>query len=424
MVDVLSAAFGRDTKFIVYDKHGEAPSRYYPDLIFRRLLYLTRETEVANRIGRNRWLNRIYRRFDEIRFKIGLWAVKNSIPLVPQFVLTNAEQRDLYEYKTADLIVSSGGTYLVENYSLTARIFDYHISLYFGRPLVFFTQSLGPFSNASNRKSLLPIFNNSAAILVRDEHSLRNLTELGVKNGNVHLAADAAFALSDVEAVASAKHQMARVGQRLRVVISVREWRHFKTIDVEQGMNRYCDAIRALSQHLVHKHNAEIIYISTCQGMPEYWTDDSKVAQKIVDGLCDSVRRSVSVDNSFHQPAVLADMLKGYDLVVATRMHMAILALGVGTPVLPIAYEFKVRELFQRLGSERWVQDIETMSGETLINAVKQFLAELPGIRESLFAAVQKEHENALASGQLVRKAFDEWHARRGNSSSSVEIEQ
>src|SRR6185295_15612118 len=102
-------------------------------------------------------------------------------------------------------------------------------------------------------------------------------------------------------------------------------------------------------------------------------------------------------------------MLKDYDLVIATRMHMAILALSVGTPVLPIAYEFKMRELFERLGQERWVQDIEVISGDALIYAVDQFLRELPEIRGPLFTAVQKEYEDAAASGHLVRKAFEEW---------------
>ena len=44
------------------------------------------------------------------------------------------------------------------------------------------------------------------------------------------------------------------------------------------------------------------------------------------------------------------ELAKGFDFVVATRMHMMILSLCVGTPVLPIAYEFKTKELAARLG--------------------------------------------------------------------------
>jgi colanic acid/amylovoran biosynthesis protein len=403
MVDVLGAAFGHDTEFIVYDKHGDVPSRYYPEIIFRSLLYQTRESATAKR-G-----NALSSRLDQLRFKVGLWSLKRGIPLLPHIFLNNIERRDLLEYKTADLIVSSGGTYLVENYSMASRIFDYQISLYLERPLVFFTQSLGPFSNPENRAALRPIFNESIAILVRDEQSRLNLDELGVENKNVHVVADAAFALSDLEALESSKRRVVQSGKRLRVAISVREWKYFKTVEPAHGMDRYYDALRALSEHLVQKYTAEITFLSTCQGMPEYRTDDSREAQKIVERLSPNTRKSVSVDSDFHSPAVLADMLKDYDLVIATRMHVAILALSVGTPVLPIAYEFKMRGLFERLAQGRWVQDIEAISADALIDAVDQFLEALPDIRESLFTAVQKEYENAVASGHLVRQVFEEW---------------
>lgn len=406
MIDVLRGAFGDNTDFIVYDKHGDLPSRYYRDIEFRKLLYLTRESNSLNR-------NEVGRRLDALRFKLGLWSIKHGIPLVDKLFLNGTELRDLLEYKTADLIVSSGGTYLVENYSLTARVFDYLISLYFDRPLVFFTQSLGPFTDPTNRKALQPIFNNAIAILVRDQQSLQNLQQLGVETARVHLAADAAFALSDVEALESAKKVHGKSDQSLRVAISVREWRHFKTVEPSEGMNRYREALCALTEHLVEKYGARITYVSTCQGIPEYWTDDSKVAQTIVAALLENTRTRVSVDTSFHDPRVLAQKLKDYDLVIATRMHMAILALGVGTPVIPIAYEFKMQELFDRLHQRRWVQDIETLSGDRLISAADEFIEALPEIREGLFTSVENEHENARASGTTVKRAFNEWRERR-----------
>ncbi len=393
MIDVLRGVFGEKTQFIVYDKHGETPHRYYPDLEFRKLIYLNGNTH-------------------SFRSRLGRWALKKSIPAVP-LVLSAAERRDLLEYQTADLIVSSGGTYLVENYSMDARIFDYELSLQLGKPLVFFTQSLGPFVKEENRRALLPIFNRALAILVRDQRSLNHLLELGVKNPNVHLAADAAFALSDPAALESAKFKTQTTGAPLRVAVSVREWKHFNSVDAGEGMKRYRDALAALTKHLVDEFNAHVTFISTCQGMEEYWTNDARVAQTVVDVLPDEIRGAVSVNPDFHQPAVLANMLRDYDLVIATRMHMAILALGVGTPVLPIAYEFKMHELFEKLGEQRWVQDIETISAKTLVDTTDAFLASLPDIREPLFTAVRKEYESAKASGQFVKAAFDRWRPSR-----------
>jgi colanic acid/amylovoran biosynthesis protein len=387
MIDLLRGVFGENIRIIVYDKHGETPRRYYPELEFRKLIYLNGNT-------------------NSLRFRLGRWALKKNIPVIP-LVLNSAARRDLLEYKTADLIVSSGGTYLVENYSMDARIFDYELSLQLGKPLVFFTQSLGPFVKEENRRALLPIFNNALAILVRDQRSMNNLVDLGVRNANVHLAADAAFALSDPAALGSAKFKTQTPGQPLRVAVSVREWKHFDSIDAAEGMKRYRDALAALTEHLVEKYIAQVTFISTCQGMEVYWTNDARVAHTVVDVLPSKIRDSVSVNSEFHQPAVLANMLRDYDLVIATRMHMAILALGVGTPVLPIAYEFKMHELFEKLGQRRWVQDIESISAQTLVDTADAFLAALPDIREPLFNAVRKEYESAKASGQFVKTAFE-----------------
>ncbi len=88
---------------------------------------------------------------------------------------------------------------------------------------------------------------------------------------------------------------------------------------------------------------------------------------------------------------------------------MAILALGVGIPVFPIAYEFKTRELFERLGLGCWIQDIENICAESLISLVDSFIKSLPQIRKKLFYEVEQERRCALMSGEIVKKAFEQW---------------
>src|SRR5829696_6373260 len=95
MMDILRAAVGYDTQFIVYDKHGDVPSRYYPDVVFRELLYLTRESKQGPTL---------FRGVGQLRFRAGLWSIKQGIPLLPYILLNSIERRDLFEYKTADLI--------------------------------------------------------------------------------------------------------------------------------------------------------------------------------------------------------------------------------------------------------------------------------------------------------------------------------
>ena len=95
-----------------------------------------------------------------------------------------------------------------------------------------------------------------------------------------------------------------------------------------------------------------------------------------------------------------------YDLVVATRMHAAVLALSAGTPVFPIAYEFKTTELFARLGFADVVQDIESLSPTRIVKGLDRSLGGLDAIRPSLMDGVLREHASAVGVADLLRQAI------------------
>ncbi|MBD2099524.1 polysaccharide pyruvyl transferase family protein [Leptolyngbya sp. FACHB-261] len=409
IIQLLRASFGHDTQFVIADSQPEVASQYYPDFVFRKLLYFQ-----IQHYPEVKFTRRISQFANWSRLNFGAWCLGRNLTSLAKQVLTEAEFQAFTEYQSADLVVSTGGTYLVENYGLRPRIFDYQIALRLGKPLIFFTQSLGPFADQFNREALKPIFEQAALVLLRDQKSKNNLLELGVQNPNLHVNADAVFALADSAALEAAAAANASSSARLKVAISVREWQYFKKIDSTLGMQRYLQAFRDLSIHLVEKYGAEITYLSTCQGVPRYWTDDSKVGLEIFKMLPESVASSVTVNTEFHSPKDLIDILKGFDLVISTRMHMAILSLGSGVPVLPIAYEFKTQELFERLGHGHWVQDIEDVCTESLIQLTDKVLNALPESRQALFAGVAQERESALASGELVKRAYEQWQQKGG----------
>lgn len=408
VIDLLVRAFGEETEFVVYDSQPEIASQYYPDLAFRRLLFSTvagtTSLEFLGKVGRYG-----IRSLNLLRFYFAVWCRQQGLAFATQICLSNEEKADLYEYSSADLIVSTGGTYLVEGYSLFSRIFDYKVALLLKRPLVFFTQSLGPFLKKNNQKIFSEIFYSSPLILLRDELSLKHLQDINVTSSNIHVSSDVVFSLSEFSVVEQACHQSFPKNPRLKIAISVRNWPHFKTVSSESGMKNFREALCQATQHLVEKLDVEVTYISTCQGIPEYWANDSEVATDIVAQLPEHVRRLVTVDAAFHHPKDLLESLKSYDVVIATRMHMAILALSAGTIVFPIAYEFKTQELFNRLGLGQWVQDIETVRSASLIHAIDSFLQSIPEIQHSLFSNVLEERARALESSSLVKDAFREW---------------
>lgn len=402
VLHLLRVAFGNDTNFIVYDNSPETAARYYPEIHFRKLIYV--QAIPQTRIGLIRSVGKRLN-LGRMRLAMKCWTMN---PALARVLLTEEEWKDFQHYSSADLIVSTGGTYLVDNYSLASRIFDYQLSLGMKRPLIFFTQSMGPFRKQnSSRQKLRAIFSQAQLILLRDERSLDNLKELGLFGMKTQISSDAVFALADPSILREAAQAQPPPSQRMKIAISVRDWRHFTRVSQSEGMENYKKAMHSLTTHLVKEHAAEIVYISTCQGIPEYRFNDSIVARDIFDQLSAETRSHVQVDAEFHTPSKLISRLREFDWAIGTRMHFCILCLLAGTPVLPIAYEFKTNELFSRLGLGEWVQNIEALEPNTFVKAVEEFLNTIPNLREALFQKVELERQAALQSGLLVKEALD-----------------
>jgi colanic acid/amylovoran biosynthesis protein len=220
---------------------------------------------------------------------------------------------------------------------------------------------------------------------------------LGVPPDAIRVAPDAAFLLAREDLPSAARSCPSGAP---RVALSLREWPFFRSAD---GQAAYERAVGELCAWLVGEKQAEITCISTCQGIPEYWADDSRPAQRMAEGLPPGVREHVVVDHSFHPPRALRDHLAGFDVVVATRLHAAILSMTAGTPVVVIEYERKAYEVFGQMDLEEWVLDIEGIEGRQLIERVDRMLGQLGRVRERLAEQVARQRDLADAVAAELR---------------------
>jgi colanic acid/amylovoran biosynthesis protein len=392
LLDRLRAAIGPELEVVVIDDQPGDVTRRYPELDTSPRLDTTLGRSPSVRI-----LGRIVAEVQRARVLAGAWCIGRGWVELPRLWLSSAQRSALELFRGSTAVVSTGGTYLVERYPIAGRLLELEVALAMRRPLVLFTQSLGPFTEPRHRRAMRTIASRARLVLLRDERSRRHLMDLGIAGDRVHVVADSAFALS--------ARRPTRTDQRLRVAVSVRDW-PYAAGDASATNDRYREAIRALVERLVGNRGAEVTFLSTCQGAPEYWADDSAVGVAIADRLDPGVRGAVHVDRAFRTPQELLDVLGGFDLVVATRMHMAILALVAGVPVFPIAYEPKTRELFERLQVGHWVRDLDEVSASSLPDDVERFLDELPELTGALRASVDAERRSALATADLLARAL------------------
>ena len=396
-IKILKAALGEDIEITVFSTDPERSARLYPEVDFRRTPGLMVK-------GWPHWRT-LPQRLAPFRTALLVWsarAYRKGFSIFARMLGGKQLLESMRIYSEADLVLSSGGTYLKESYGMDTQIADYRMTNALGRPLGFLTQTLGPFHRPRYRSPLRLIFQEAAVILLRDEASLKNIVDLGLTTPPVHLCADSAFALANAEQLNAAALRKFPV-RGPKIAVSVRSWSHFRGKDNAQGMADYMNAIADGVSRLIREIDAEVTFVSTCQGVDDY-TDDSAVAAEIIERIAPECRKNVSLVREHVRFDALMERLPGYDLVIATRMHMAILALSSGTPALPIVAEFKTSELYRNLGLADWTVGIESVTGAQLAAMVVAMLERLPEIQPALMARVLEFRESSNRAGAEIQQ--------------------
>lgn len=385
---ILRQAFGPQLAICLRDQQPEAARALYPDYPIAALFH---DRLVEWRGSGRTKLSLLLLCLAALAWRTPLRA--SALRLLPLGL-----REELCDFAASDLIVSAGGTYLVPHYRLRPKLLELLVARLAGRPYVLFTQSLGPFDK--DRRLLAWLLRGARAILVRDRRSAERLERLGVPETRIVLCADAAFAMPE-----SAGRQH-RPSNATRIGISVRDWPHFAG-EVSAAMDRYLDGVAATVTELIEETDAEVTFISTCQGNGSYWTDDATTADAVVGRLPEALRERVKVDRSYRKPEDLRRELGRFDLFVATRMHGAILALLAEVPVVAIAYEEKTTDLFGQLGFEAYLHDIETLDSGALTRSCRNALAHTAELRREIAARTADLRASAYSATAPIQVVME-----------------
>lgn len=262
----------------------------------------------------------------------------------------------------ADVVISSGGTYLVDHYDFRGRVSELRLAAALGKPVVLWTQSMGPFKSRRSRRALRRLDGVVSATYFRDERSMKSWESVLPLPANWAVSPDVVFGLVPLQGRQGDNTPI----QRSSAAVSVRDW----GTAVDGGGFNFGDYAGAMASAVeqIQGMGYDVTALSTCQGTPGYSVDDAKTAGRIFAGL------DVKIDGSHHTPNQLLEELTSHDVVIATRMHMAILALTLGKPVIAVAYEFKTKELFEGLGLGENVILIEHVTSEWIVTCFNRVM--------------------------------------------------
>lgn len=308
--------------------------------------------------------------------------------------------RVLRTFARSDRVIVSGGTPVFDS-SHAIRTLYLSLPVLFRKPFVVFGAGVKPLKSAYGRRVVPALLSRAQFISVRDEDSQRILTDLGVPD--VQLTGDSAFFAPPAgeQAVAQLLHEYGIGAQESLLVVAPRLLsRERKRLYLQEAMGE--QLIREAPEKLARAIDrlgpefGRVVVMAM-----HFHGPDSDVP--IIRDIMSRVQASnvVFIDREL-TPEVAIGLFRQARLTLAVRLHALLLSASMGTPVVGIAYEQKVRSLFGVLGVDDYCNDLFSLDADALAGSAERALRNENAIRSHLRDRVQALRERILASAETA----------------------
>lgn len=354
--------------------------------------------------------------FNQSRLKQVFWLLKNAIWIIAHF-FTRISRLPIHEkiytfdklrlesikaIKDSDVCVSIGAERINDNFylGLPFSLFTSWMIKSYGKRLIAFPQTIGPFHFKASRYFSKKILSSYDRIYVRDRRSEDTLGSIGISGSKFTFVPDIALLQKPCkESETIELMRMEGIPQaRDLCALSVMEWTYFKTGKEGSNYKDYKNVLSKATDYLVEKYGYHTVFIPTNLLMRGCREDDVKTQDEIYELV--SNKNSVTRIRNLYKPGQIKGLFKKMDMVIATRMHACILATGAHAPTLSINYQFKLYEYMKLLGLGSNTVDIEDLSFDKLKALIDHTYSHRAEIRKQL--AAETEKLQAIINERLV----------------------
>lgn len=295
----------------------------------------------------------------------------------------------------SDLLISGGGSLLQDTTSLRSLVYYLWIArmaFQLGKPVMFYAQGMGPLRRPISKFLVKLVANRAAYLTVRDEPSARLLQQIGVKNPNLEVTADPAFALApQSDTSVQALFRRYAIGwEEPKIGVALRPW----GTDKEAAQKKYADLLIELNR----RTNCSVILV------PMHSADDIAFAQEVARHTGQADRFPVIAEEC--PPELLLGALGKMQAVVAMRLHALIFAARMGVPPYAIAYDPKVGNLMERLGLADAMVAWDAFSPTSVVAAVETMLSNRPSQVTALRERAAGLERSALRTADIALNLF------------------
>ena len=311
----------------------------------------------------------------------------------------------LEKLRQADVVFSVGAERINDNFykAILFSLFTLWTVHKYGKLLVLFPQTIGPFHFRITRWLSKVVLNLCDVVFLRDRRSYREMQKLGVERPIIAETCDVAIlqpTVSSMEAKRLLSEAVVLPEGRSLVSISAMRWTYIKA----QGNSNYEEYKKTLANvadALIAEQNVYVLFIATnilAEGCRE---DDVATAEEIMSLM--TYADSCTILDRVYAPSELKGLMGLCDLCIVTRMHACIFSTGSFTPTVSINYQFKLSEYMQRVGLGEYSIDIDKVTYSRLKEIVDRGWEQRDEMRKKLQYTIPMMKDELLREMDKLR---------------------
>ncbi len=273
--------------------------------------------------------------------------------------------------READIVISTGGHHITTMFvpdAVTPQIFDMAAALLYKKPLILWSQSIGPFrfKSAKSRLMVQKILSGASQIFIRDEDSAEQIREMQVPLEHVSKTCESVFGLCDI-----VKSRTKPSNRPPLMGISVYVHTRANRIKEHENNPRY---FASLIDHAIEAGYKVRFFPMELQGT------DRRFIEKVIDNV--HKKENCEIVEGFPGTSEHINAVSECRMFVGHKTHSQIFSLLAATPLLAIAYHKKTEDFTAQYGLEEYCITDAQISAEKLIELFDKINNDLDVINE------------------------------------------
>lgn len=243
-----------------------------------------------------------------------------------------------------------------------------------GIPYIFMPQAWGPFSHPPIGQNVNEMCRNSSLVYARDEESISHLSRLSdeVKT-KVKLAPDIAFKFqgAEKEKGLSVLKDLGIEKDSFPLVGLTPNLRVYERMEGEEADSSYVQLFIKIARFCREKWNAAILLIPHEIALGQSLRKDDRFLCRLIhDGISElgnvgNMSRELTADT-------IKSVIGNLDLVIGSRFHSLVFALGSKVPVVALGWTHKYGELVRNVGLDEYFLDLKSMDEEKIMDLIER----------------------------------------------------